>query len=115
MNTDITMTDAITALVAEKRAVGYKYAAEARVLARFAAFSRDQFPGLAAPSRASVDVNAHVIPRACAQVIPQVVGPGDVLLGGLLRVVGDTPGAFVWSVAGAVHEDLVAGVDQSVE
>src|SRR6185437_8137924 len=34
MSPDITMTDAITALVAEKRAVGYKYAAEARVLDR---------------------------------------------------------------------------------
>ena len=55
MTPGITLTDAITALVAEKRAVGYKYAAEARVLARFAAFSRDQFPGLAAPSRASVE------------------------------------------------------------
>jgi transposase len=31
------------------------------------------------------------------------------------RVVGDTPGSLVGSVAGAVHEDLVAGVDQSVE
>lgn len=54
MSTDITMTDAITALVAEKRAVGYKYVAEARVLARFAAFCHGEFPGLDAPSRASV-------------------------------------------------------------
>ena len=36
----ITMTGAITALVAEKRATGYKYATEERVLARFAAFCR---------------------------------------------------------------------------
>ena len=55
MSADITMLDAITALVAQKRAVGYKYASEERVLVRFAAFSRDQFPGLAAPSRASVE------------------------------------------------------------
>ena len=55
MSADITLTDAITALVAQKHAVGYKYAAEARVLARFAEFSRDEFPGLAAPSRASVE------------------------------------------------------------
>jgi len=55
MSTEITMTDAITALVAEKRAVGYKYAAEARVLARFAAFCHGEFPGLDAPSRASVE------------------------------------------------------------
>jgi integrase len=55
MSTGITMTDAITALVTEKRAVGYKYAAEQRVLARFAAFCRSQFPGLAAPDQASVE------------------------------------------------------------
>src|SRR5260370_16662984 len=49
------MAGAITALVAEKRAVGYKYDAEERVLARFAAFSASQFPGLEAPSRAAVE------------------------------------------------------------
>src|SRR5258707_4205173 len=49
------MTEAITALVTEKHAVGYKYAAEERVLARFAAFSASQFPGLDAPARASVE------------------------------------------------------------
>src|SRR6476660_6784852 len=49
------MAEAITALVAEKRAVGYKYDAEERVLARFAAFSGSQFPGLEAPTRASVE------------------------------------------------------------
>ena len=49
------MADAITALVAEKRAVGYKYAAEERVLARFAAFCCAEFPGLDAPSQASVE------------------------------------------------------------
>ena len=46
MSTAITMAEAITALVAEKRAVGYKYATEERVLARFAAFCRGEFPGL---------------------------------------------------------------------
>ena len=60
-------------------------------------------------------VDAHVIPLACAHGIPQVVGPGDVLLGGFLPVAVGTPRALVRSVAGAVHEDLVAGVDQSVE
>jgi integrase/recombinase XerD len=55
ISTGITMTGAITALVAEKRAVGYKYAAEERVLARFAAFCRSQFPGLVAPDQASVE------------------------------------------------------------
>ena len=52
---EITMADAITALVAEKRAVGYKYAAEEQVLARFAAFCCAEFPGLDAPSQASVE------------------------------------------------------------
>jgi integrase/recombinase XerD len=51
----ITMTGAITALVTEKRATGYKYDTEERVLARFAAFCRAEFPGLQAPDRASVE------------------------------------------------------------
>jgi integrase/recombinase XerD len=55
MSTDITMADAITALVAAKRVTGYKYAAEARVLARFTAFCDSEFPGLDAPSQASVE------------------------------------------------------------
>jgi integrase/recombinase XerD len=55
MSPEITLADAITALVAEKRAVGYKYAGEERVLARFAAFCASQFPGLEAPDRASVE------------------------------------------------------------
>jgi integrase/recombinase XerD len=50
----ITLSDAITALVAEKRAVGYKYDAEARVLARFEAFSHSQFPESATLTEASV-------------------------------------------------------------
>jgi integrase/recombinase XerD len=50
----ITLSGAITVLVAEKRAVGYKYDAEARVLARFEAFSRSEFPRLAELTEASV-------------------------------------------------------------
>jgi integrase/recombinase XerD len=50
----VTLADAIAALVAEKRAVGYKYDAEARVLARFEVFSRDEFPGLDTLTEASV-------------------------------------------------------------
>jgi len=50
----LTLPEAITALVAEKRAVGYKYDAEARVLARFEAFHRDRFPGLDTLTEASV-------------------------------------------------------------
>lgn len=53
---EITLADAITALVAEKRAVGYKYAAEEQVLARFAAFCRVEFPGLGAPTQDCVEV-----------------------------------------------------------
>jgi integrase/recombinase XerD len=51
----VTMAGAITSLVAEKRATGYKYDAEERVLARFAAFCASQFPGLETPDRASVE------------------------------------------------------------
>ena len=55
MTPDITLADTITALVAEKRAVGYKYATEAQVLARFDAFCRGQFPGLGAVTQVSVE------------------------------------------------------------
>ena len=55
MSPAITMAGAITALVAEKRATGYKYDAEERVLARFAAFCRAEFPGLEAPTQAAVE------------------------------------------------------------
>jgi len=55
MSPALTMTDAITALVTEKRAVGFKYDAEERVLARFAGFCRAGFPGQEAPTRASVE------------------------------------------------------------
>ena len=51
----ITLTQAITALVTEKRAVGYKYVAEERVLTRFAAFCRNEFDRLEAPTQASVE------------------------------------------------------------
>ena len=54
MSAEVTLSDAITALVAEKRAVGYKYDAEARVLARFEAFSRREFPELDTLTEASV-------------------------------------------------------------
>jgi integrase/recombinase XerD len=50
----VTLSEAITTLVAEKRAVGYKYDAEARVLARFEVLSRREFPGLDTLSEASV-------------------------------------------------------------
>ncbi len=46
MNDNLSLASAITALTAEKRAVGYKYDAEGRILARFEAFCREEFPGL---------------------------------------------------------------------
>jgi integrase/recombinase XerD len=55
MSPEITMADAITALVAEKRIVGYKYLAEERALCRFAAFCCARFPGLDAPNEAAVE------------------------------------------------------------
>jgi site-specific recombinase XerD len=54
MSAAITLADAIAALVGEKRAVGYKYHAEARVLDRFEAFTRREFPGLDTLTEASV-------------------------------------------------------------
>ncbi len=55
MSAEITLTGAITALVAEKRAVGYTYDAEQRMLARFATFARGEFPGLETPTRECVE------------------------------------------------------------
>ena len=44
---------------------------------------------------------------------PGLARGGDVT--GCCRVLGAAPGSFVGSVAGSVHEELVAVVDQSVE
>jgi integrase/recombinase XerD len=54
MSAGLTLAEAITDLVAEKRAVGYKYHAEAQVLVRFEAFCRSEFPGLDTLTEASV-------------------------------------------------------------
>jgi integrase len=54
-SSSITLAEAITALVTEKRAVGFKYVAEERVLARFAAFCRTEFGQGDAPTQASVE------------------------------------------------------------
>jgi integrase len=51
----ITLAEAITALVTEKRAVGFKYVAEERVLTRFAAFCNSEFGESEVPTRASVE------------------------------------------------------------
>jgi integrase len=50
----ITLADAITGLVAEKRALGYKYVSEERALARFEVFCAGEFPGLETVTQASV-------------------------------------------------------------
>jgi integrase/recombinase XerD len=49
------LAGAVTALAAEKRAVGYKYDAEERVLARFEAFCQAEFPGAVTVTRASAE------------------------------------------------------------
>ena len=54
MSAQVTLHDAIAGLVTEKRAVGYKYHAEAQLLARFEAFSRSEFPGVGTLTEASV-------------------------------------------------------------
>lgn len=54
MNVGSALTEAMTALVGQKRAVGYKYLAEAHTLARFEAFCRTEFPGLETVSEESV-------------------------------------------------------------
>ena len=55
MTAEITLADAIAGLVAEKRALGYKYVSEERALARFEAFCASEFPGLETVTRASVE------------------------------------------------------------
>ena len=55
MSSVITLAGAIAGLVAEKRAVGYKYVSEERALARFRAFCASEFPGLDTVTRASVE------------------------------------------------------------
>ncbi|MGB0096643.1 MAG: tyrosine-type recombinase/integrase [Solirubrobacteraceae bacterium] len=54
MSPEITLAGAITGLVTEKRALGYKYVSEERALARFRAFCACEFPGLETVTRASV-------------------------------------------------------------
>lgn len=58
MSARFTLSEAIAALVGEKRAVGYKYDTEARVLARFEVFSRHEFPGV--DTLTEVSVNAWI-------------------------------------------------------
>lgn len=53
MSTALTLTDAITAMVAQKRTVGYKYLSEEAILLRFDAFTRSEFPGLCTITEAS--------------------------------------------------------------
>jgi integrase/recombinase XerD len=55
VNDTMSLAAAVTALAAEKRAVGYKYDAEERILTRFEAFCREEFPGLDTVTRASAE------------------------------------------------------------
>jgi len=55
MTAGIGLAEAITALVAQKRAVGYKYLCEERVLARFEEFCGTEFPALDTVTRAAVE------------------------------------------------------------
>ena len=54
MTGEIELASAIAELVAEKRALGYKYVSEERALARFHAFCASEFPDLETVTRASV-------------------------------------------------------------
>ena len=44
MSAAITLAEAISGLVCEKRALGYKYVSEERALARFEAFCAERVP-----------------------------------------------------------------------
>jgi len=55
MTGEIELAGAIAGLVAEKRALGYKYVSEEQALARFHAFCASAFPGLESVTRASVE------------------------------------------------------------
>ncbi|ASD85473.1 tyrosine-type recombinase/integrase [Salmonella enterica] len=55
MNAPLTLIDAVEAMVAQKRTVGYKYEAEEAILYRFVGFTRSQFPGLETITEASVN------------------------------------------------------------
>jgi integrase/recombinase XerD len=55
MSAEIKLAGAIAGLIAEKRALGYKYVCEERALARFDAFCASAFPGLDTVTRASVE------------------------------------------------------------
>jgi integrase len=54
VSAEIKLAVAISGLVAEKRALGYKYVCEERALARFDAFCASEFSGLDTVTRASV-------------------------------------------------------------
>ena len=51
----MSLAGAIAALAAEKRAVGYKYDAEERILVRFEAFCGQRFPGLGTVTKDSAE------------------------------------------------------------
>ena len=70
----------------------------------------------AEPLRSLTCVDDHVIPQGLrSSNSPGLARRVDVYRVVVVALVGDAPGSFAGSVAGSVHEDLVAGVDQPVE
>jgi integrase/recombinase XerD len=55
MSAHVSLAEAISGLVSEKRALGYKYVSEERALARFEVFCASEFPGVDTITRASVE------------------------------------------------------------
>ena len=55
MSAEITLASAIEGLIYEKRATGYKYVSEERMLARFEAFCASECPGVDTVTRACVE------------------------------------------------------------
>lgn len=55
MSANLTLDDAIAGMIAQKRAVGYKYLSEEAILRRFLAFSHGRFPELNTITRDSAD------------------------------------------------------------
>ena len=55
MSGSTNLAAAIASLAAEKRAVGYKYDAEERILTRFESFCREKFPGLGTVTKDSAE------------------------------------------------------------
>lgn len=71
------LEEAVEALIAHKRAGGYKYVSEAQVLARFAAFCRAEFGGVDTVTRAAVEAWIGAAQRRGVKpaTLQQLAGP----------------------------------------